>query len=391
MLDVPTGHEQVPARLVAQVAAAAANGHADGVATYAFVPRFRFGRTEADLPEPLRDARGQVQAEGPNGTVTVRAHVSCPFSCQIEIYEVPSGKRVAGYTFDDTLTRTIEYSYDRHDSVAAIQYKAAELGKRIGIELVRSPRDAFASQAASAAEGFGAQLVGRVRELEAFKLQAGVISYDAGRDWVLFNLGTGLSVHADDWFRLERDGKEIGMAKIRAMDPSRSAAQPVFLELPVRPGDRVVEVPKANAWHGLEAGALVLNTGVLATAGYGMQWDIGPTFSLSELYLTFDAYGLTGGPNGGFGLDLGLAQKYFSRRWGFSWGGRVGGLSYAPLTNNAIVPAGQLLGEVDCFLTPWLVWNAQLGAEAVWPVATAVGGTRYPLGALARTGLSFNF
>jgi hypothetical protein len=27
----------------------------------------------------------------------------------------------------------------------------------------------------------------------------------------------------------------------------------------------------------------------------------------------------------------------------------------------------------------------------VWPVATAVGGTRFPLGALTRTGLSINF
>ncbi|MDB5100165.1 MAG: hypothetical protein JWM80_4586 [Cyanobacteria bacterium RYN_339] len=385
MLDVDPGGEAATAGIVARVAARAGTGPA----TYAFVPRFTFGRTEAEVHEPARDAHGKIVTSGQDQAVTVSAHVRCPFTCHVDIYEVPSGKHVEGFDLVDTLSRTIEYTYDRHDSVAAIQYMATELGTRIGIELTRPPREAFATQALSAAENLGSQLTNHVRQMEAFKLQAGVLGYNAERDWVIFNLGSGLSVRPDDWYRVTRDGAEVGYLKIRALEADRSAAQPVFLDRAVQVGDRVAEYPKGNVWHGAKGGILALNTGVAGTLGYGLQWDVGPTFKLSELYFTLDANGFTGAS--GFAVDLGLVQKYFNRRVGFSWGARAGALSLAPLTGNTVLPAGQLVAGVDYFLSPWFVWNTELGAEAVWPVANATGGIQYPLGAVARTGLSVNF
>jgi hypothetical protein len=139
----------------------------------------------------------------------------------------------------------------------------------------------------------------------------------------------------------------------------------------------------------VKSGVLALNTGLAGTLGYGLQWDIGPTFRLSELYFTLDANGFTGAS--GFAVDLGLMQKYFSRRWGLSWGVRAGGLNLQPLTANAMVPAGQVVAGLDCFLNPWFVWNTELGGEAVWPVAKTGGGVQYPVGAVARTGLSVHF
>lgn len=379
--------------IVAAAADGAQRAKLGGLATYVLVPRISFGAIHASDAEPERDGHGNPIGHGANAEVTVTSELTCPLQVQLQMYEVPSGKLLHTLFQSFTLKRKLEYVYTKYDSPRSIATKAGELGGRIAVELSRPPQSAFASQAADGIHDLAIDLKVQLQRLDEFKLQASVMAMDPARDRISFNLGSALNVGTDGWFDLYQGDQWIGTTKVRDIGLQQSEAQVIFLDRPLKLGDRIVEQQKGNIWNGLRAGGLALTTGVLATAGYGLQWDLGPIIGASETYFTLDIDALTNAKSAGAAVQGGFMKKNYVRRWAFSYGVKAGALNFSALTNNVLVPSAMLAGGVDCHLTPEIVWTNDFGLEGLWPIATLAspGKVTVPFGPALRTGFALAF
>jgi hypothetical protein len=101
---------------------------------------------------------------------------------------------------------------------------------------------------------------------------------------------------------------------------------------------------------------------------------------------------------GGSMMELGVAKKFYWRRWALAVGPRAGFVGLTGSTNNAIAPGVSLSSTLNCHLTADLVWSTSLGVSAYTPIdptkmgfAEAAKRNISPLGPVAQTGLTFIF
>lgn len=361
---------------------------------YAFKTRYSLGRVRATEPKTNRE----IDKQTGKMETTVSAALKCPLLFQVEVYEVASGNLIKRFDYSPELEQGYAYRYSNETTEDAIRLRSIEFTERMAHDIRMPPEDLFGRRAfdemASLARG---SVVSAVRGMQEFQLAVGVTGWDAKTDRVFFGLGKDLKVRVDDSFKIFQDGREIGFVKVRQVGANASEAQPVFMDAVLRVGDKVVEYPKQNWWNSLKGGMLWMG-GPAAIVSYEGDLDVGTIFDMPELYLNYNLAGISNFQAGGSMMELGVAKKFYWRRWALAVGPRAGFVGLTGSTNNAVAPGVSLASTLNCHLTADLVWSTSLGFSAYTPIdptrmgfAGAAKRNISPLGPVAQTGLTFIF
>lgn len=395
VLSVPASSgEAVPAYL-AKVKSASQAAGLGATPAYVFVPRYALGRVGMDKLETNR----QLDKSTGKLNTTVSSAITCQMRANVDVYEVATGRLIKQFVFTPTLRQAYEYHYSNQTSDEAIRLKSIEFTERMAHDIRMPVEDLFGRRAVDEMSGLmRGSVVSGVRAMDEFKLVVGVTGWDAKADRIFFGLGRDLKVRVDDGFKIFQNGREIGFVKVRRVDANSSQAQPIFIQDGLRIGDTITEYPKANWWNSLKGG-MVWMGGPAFIASYDGDIDIGTNWNWDEFFLSYRLGGLTNGKAGGSIAELGLARKFFWRRWGLSVGPRVGVVGLTGSTNNAVAPGLTLASSVNCYLTPDLVWTTSADFQAYTPIdPTRMGFAAglmpkaiNPFGPSVQTGLTFVF
>lgn len=395
VLAVPTTEDGVGGFIAKVRSASQAAGTASSPA-YVFTSRYTLGSIYST---PLKSDETRDKATNQLIKGEVYGYLKCPLYFNVEIYEAASGKLIKQLRYQPELERKYMYTFTGETTTDAHRLKREELDQAMLHDLRMGSEVMFRSDALNQMRGLiRGSVIGDVRRMDEFALAVGVSGWDARNDKVFFGLGQDLKVRTDDSFKVFQDGREVGFLKVRQVGKNSSSAQPIFMDAPLRVGDKVQEYHKQNWWNAFKGG-MVWMGGPGFMASYDGDLDVGSAFGLSEFSLSYHGAYLTNGKVAGVQGELGLSKKWFSRRWGFGIGPRFGYTLLSGGANNASAPGLTIASTLQCYLTPDIVWSTELGLTAYTGIdPTKMGITSMPKGAMvnplgpvAQTGFTFVF